>query len=107
MKKLFIAILLLTLTSCGVQPNLTGLSGIESGLRDYNKQNVIMLTLTIIKYDYTYPQWTLVWDYKYGYVRDEWVSSFNEPCSIGNYKVYRTSGIPKVYDTKQECLEAR
>ena len=109
MKKLLVLVLFLVV-SCGYQPAFTGLTGISDiggQVRDYNKQNAIILNYTIIKYDYYYPDWTLLWDYKYGYVRDEWMSGINNPCSIGNYKVYRTSGIPKVYDTKLECLQSR
>lgn len=109
MRLIIVSALLFLLTSCGFQPVFTDMNSISSSFdrNSHGGSSAIMVSVDIIKYDYIYTSWTVVWDYKYGYVRDEWMSDLNDVCVVGDYKVYRSFDIPKVYDTKEECLNAR
>jgi hypothetical protein len=53
------------------------------------------------KFDYT--SWKLLYDVDRGYVYDEWMTPYGSRCAFGDYKVYRWVGLPKVYDTIEEC----
>jgi len=106
MRLIIVSALLFLLTSCGFQPVFTDITSSYDS-KTHGGPSAIMVSVDIIKYDYIYTSWNIVWDYKYGYVRDEWMSNFGNVCVLGDYKVYRSFDIPKVYDTKEECLNAR
>ena len=100
MKYLFL-VYLLFLTSCSFVGPLT------DELYNYNEKSAIIISYSIKSEKYDYRDWKILYDIDRGYVYDEWMEPYGPVCSFGDFRVYRWVGLPKVYNTLEECLRVR
>jgi len=72
-----------------------------------NPPSSIVLSHNFWREKYDYRDWKILYDIDRGYIYDEWMEPYGPVCSFGDFRVYRWVGLPKVYDTLEECLRAR
>jgi hypothetical protein len=98
-----ILIILLLLTSC----IFTNHSPDENTLIYEQTPSSIVLSHNFWRENFDYSSWKLLYDVDRGYIYDGWMEPYGPVCSFGDFKVYRWVGLPKVYDTLEECMRAR
>jgi hypothetical protein len=68
-----------------------------------NPPSSIVLKHNFWREKFDYSSWKLLYDLETGYIYDEWMEHYGSPCVFGDFRVYRWVGLPKVYDTLEEC----
>lgn len=97
-------ILLILLTSCVFtdhSPQEDSLTYVQ------NPPTSIILKHNFWREKYDYSSWKLLYDLEPGYIYDEWMTPYGNPCVYGDYRIYRWVGLPIVYDTLEQCMREK
>jgi len=72
-----------------------------------NPPSSIVLSYNLWREKYDYRDWKILYYIDRGYIYDEWMEPYGSKCVFGDFRVYRWVGLPKVYDTLEECEKTK
>jgi len=99
-----ILLILIFLTSCVFTNHSPGDNDLSYSP---NPPPSVVLSYNLWREKYDYRDWKVLHDMDRGYIYDGWMEPYGPVCSFGDFKVYRWVGLPKVYDTLEECLKVK